>query len=257
MYSCEGWTVKKVECLQTGVLEKIPESSLESKEIKPIILKGNQPWLLVERTDTEAETPVFQSSDVNSWLFGKAPSAGKDWRQKEERVSEDKIAGWHHRCNGHELGQISGNGKGQGGLACCTPWGCEQSDTTGWLNNSRSYWSLKFESNLTTLHFYLCPMFIIGFPRGPVVKNLLALQETQETWVQSLGWEGEDPLEEGMATHSCILAGKIPWTEEPAWLWSWGFKESDTTEVTEHICLLTGTLYFTTFCVRLNYLPCI
>ena len=48
MYSCEGWTVKKVECLQTGVLEKIPESSLESKEIKPIILKGNHPEYLLE-----------------------------------------------------------------------------------------------------------------------------------------------------------------------------------------------------------------
>ena len=61
-------------------------------------------------------------------------------------------------------------------------------------------------------------MFMINFPRGPVVKNLLALQETEETWVQSLGWE--DPLEEDMATHLSILAGKIPWTEEPAWLWS-------------------------------------
>ena len=56
-------------------------------------------------------------------------------------------------------------------------------------------------------------MFMIGFPRGPVVKNLLALQETQETWVRSLGWE--DPLEKEMATHSIILACEIPWTEEP------------------------------------------
>ena len=60
------------------------------------------------------------------------------------------------------------------------------------------------------------------------VKNLLVVQETQETWVQSLGWE--DPLEEAMATHSSILAWKIPWTEETIGLQSKGHKESDMTE---------------------------
>ena len=54
------------------------------------------------------------------------------------------------------------------------------------------------------------------------------MQETQETWVQSLG--REDPLEEGMATHSSILAWKIPWTEELGGLQSMGLKESDMTE---------------------------
>ena len=42
----------------------------------------------------------------------------------------DEMAGWHHRCNGHELGQASGDGEGQGGLACCSPWGCKESDMT-------------------------------------------------------------------------------------------------------------------------------
>ena len=62
------------------------------------------------------------------------------------------------------------------------------------------------------------------------------MQETEETWVQSLGWE--DPLEEGMAAHSSILAWRVPWTEEPGGLLvgysPWGFKELDMTEVTEH-----------------------
>ena len=53
----------------------------------------------------------------------------------------------------------------------------------------------------------------MGFPGGTVIKNLHAMQELQETWVQSLDWEG--PLEEGMATHSSILAWIITWTEEP------------------------------------------
>ena len=60
------------------------------------------------------------------------------------------------------------------------------------------------------------------------VKNLPAMQEIQETWVQSLGWK--DLLEEEMATHSSILAWKIPWTEEPGELQSMGLQESDMTE---------------------------
>ena len=50
------------------------------------------------------------------------------------------MAEWHHRCNGHELRQTLGGGEGQGGLACCSPWGCKESDMTGWLNNSNDYY---------------------------------------------------------------------------------------------------------------------
>ena len=63
-------------------------------------------------------------------------------------------------------------------------------------------------------------------------KNLPAMQETSEIRVQFPG--REDPLEEGTATHSSILAWRIPWSEEPAGLQSIGCKESDTTEATEH-----------------------
>ena len=65
-----------------------------------------------------------------------------------------------------------------------------------------------------------------------MVKNLPTMQEMEETWVPSLSWE--DSLEEGMATHSCILAWTIPWTEGPGGLQSMGRKQLDTTEVTEH-----------------------
>ena len=71
------------------MLERTLESPSESKKIKPVNPKGNQPWILIERTDTEAEAPV---SDANSWLTGKAPDARKDWGQKEKRVSKDMIA---------------------------------------------------------------------------------------------------------------------------------------------------------------------
>ena len=66
-------------CLRTVVLEKIPESPLDSKEIKPINLKGEQTWIFTERTDVEVEAPVFWSPDAKSQLIGKVPDAGKDW----------------------------------------------------------------------------------------------------------------------------------------------------------------------------------
>ena len=110
-------------CLQNVVLEKTSESPLDSKEIKPVNLKGDQPWIFTGRTDAEAGAQVFWSSDAYRWLIGKVPYSGKDWGQKEKSVLEDDMAGWHHRCNEHELGQTPGDGEEQGGLACCSPRG--------------------------------------------------------------------------------------------------------------------------------------
>ena len=73
------------------LLEKTPESPLDRKEIKPVNLKENQPWIFAGRTDAEAETPIFWSSDMNSWFIGKVPDAGKDWGQKKKRASEDEM----------------------------------------------------------------------------------------------------------------------------------------------------------------------
>ena len=81
----EGGALKNW-CLWTMVLEKTPESPLDGKEIKPVNLKGNQPWILVGKTDAEVEIPVFWLSDSNIWLIGKVPDMGKDWGQKEKRV---------------------------------------------------------------------------------------------------------------------------------------------------------------------------
>ena len=92
LYNKEGRAPKN-SCLQTVVLDNTLQSPLESREIKQINLKGNQPWKLITRTDAEVETPVFWSSDTNSWLIGKVPDAGKDWGQKEKWESEDEMAG--------------------------------------------------------------------------------------------------------------------------------------------------------------------
>ena len=78
------------------VLEKTPESPLDSKEIKPVNHKGDQPWIFTGRTDVEAEAPVFWSSDENRQLTGKVHSAGKYWGKKEKRASEDETVGWQH-----------------------------------------------------------------------------------------------------------------------------------------------------------------
>ena len=80
------------------VLEKTPESSLESKEIKSVNLKGNQPLILTGKIDAEAETLVFWSPDANIRLIGKVPDAEKDQGQNEKRASEDEMTGWHYRC---------------------------------------------------------------------------------------------------------------------------------------------------------------
>ena len=66
------------------VLEKTLESPLDSKEIKPVNPKGNQPWILIGRTDAEAEALIFWPPDEKSWLIWKDPDAGKDWRQEEK-----------------------------------------------------------------------------------------------------------------------------------------------------------------------------
>ena len=126
----EGWAPKNW-CFWTTVLEKTLDSPLDSKEIKPVNPKENQPWIFIGRTDAEAEAPVLWSPDGNSQLIGKVPDSGKDWGQNEKAESEDKMARWHYRYNGHELEQTLGHGEGQGGLACCRPWGHKESDTTG------------------------------------------------------------------------------------------------------------------------------
>ena len=128
----ESWALKTWGFWNV-VLEK-PESLLDFKEIKPVNPKGTQPWIFIGRTDVEAEAPILGPPDAKNWLTGKDPDAGKDWKQKEKRKTEDEIAGWHHWLNGHEFEQAPEVGNGQRSLACCSPWGCKESDMTEWLN---------------------------------------------------------------------------------------------------------------------------
>ena len=133
----ESWAPKHW-CFWTVELEKTPRSPLDCKEIQPLNPKGNQSWIFIGRTDAEA--PILRPPDAKSWLISKDPDAGKDWRQEKE-TTEDEMVGWHHRFNGH------GFGDGQGSLACCSPWGCKELDTTerlNWTELIRSSISLSF-----------------------------------------------------------------------------------------------------------------
>ena len=85
------------------VLEKILKSPLDCKEIQPVHPKGDQCWVFIGRSDVEAETPGLWPPYVKSWLIWKDPEAGSDWGQEEQGTTEDEMAGWHHRLDGHEF----------------------------------------------------------------------------------------------------------------------------------------------------------
>ena len=138
----EGW-VPKNWCSWTVWCWRRRLSPLDCKEIQPAYPKENQSWIFIARAYAEAEAPILWPPDAKSRCPGKDPDAGKDWRQEEKGTTEDKMVGWHHWLDGHEFEQAPGNGEGQGGLACYSPWGCKESDTTEPLNNNskRSSWS--------------------------------------------------------------------------------------------------------------------
>ena len=118
----ESWQPKNW-CFWTVVWEKTLESPLDCKEIQPVHPKGNHSWIFIGRTDAEAETPILWPPDVKSWLIGKGPDAGKDWRHEETGTTEDEIVGWHHHLDGHEFEQAPDDADGQQCLECCSPWG--------------------------------------------------------------------------------------------------------------------------------------
>ena len=105
------------------VLEETLESPLDSKEIKPVNPKGNQPWIFIGRNYAEAETPILLPPHVKSQFIGKDPDAGKNWGQEEKEETEDEMVGWHHWFSGHEFEQVPGDSAGQRSLVCCSLWG--------------------------------------------------------------------------------------------------------------------------------------
>ena len=121
--------------------------------------KGNQLWIFIGRTDAEDETPILWPPDVKSWLIWKDPDSGKDWGQEEKGTTEDEMAGWHYRLNGHWFGWTLGVGDAQGGLAWCGSWCRKESDTTERLNWTEQIicffiFSISSWFSLGRLYFY-------------------------------------------------------------------------------------------------------
>ena len=125
----ESWTLKNW-CFWTVVLERDSffffgdtlESPLDCKEIQPVHPKGNQSWIVIGRTDAEAETPILWPLDSKSRLTGKDLDAGKDWRWEEKVVTEDEMVGLHHQLDGHEFEYALGVGDGWSSLVCWSLW---------------------------------------------------------------------------------------------------------------------------------------
>ena len=181
----ESW-VLKYWCFGTVVLEKTLESPLDCKEIKPVNRKGNQSWIFIGRTDAEAEAATLWLPDAKGWLSGKVPDAGEDWGQEEKGVTEDEMVGWNHCLNGHGFEQTLGYSEG---------WGSR----VGAVHEVVKSW--------TWLSYWTTTMWNVSIPDSSAGKESAC---NAETGVWSLGWE--DPLEKGKATHSSILAWRIPWT---------------------------------------------
>ena len=85
------------------VLEKTLESPLDCKDIQTVHPKEDQSWVFIGRNDSKVETPILWPPHAKSWLTGKDSDAGRDWGQEEKGTTEDEMAGWHHRLDGHEF----------------------------------------------------------------------------------------------------------------------------------------------------------
>ena len=129
----EGWALKNW-CFWTVVLEKTLESPWTARRSNQSILKEISPEYSLEGLMLKLKLQCFWPSDAKNWLIGKDPDAGKDWRQEEKGRTEDEMVGCYHWLDGHEFEQAPRVGDGQGSLACYSPWGCKESDTTKWLN---------------------------------------------------------------------------------------------------------------------------
>ena len=127
MYGCDSCTIKNGEWWRIDGFELwCRQDSWESLGLQgdpPSHPKGNQTWIFIERTDAEIEPPILWPTDVKNWHIRKGPVTGKDWRQKEKRMTEDEMVGWNHQLHGHEFAQAPGVGEEQWAFVCCSPWG--------------------------------------------------------------------------------------------------------------------------------------
>ena len=227
----EGWAQKNWR-FWTVVLKKTLESPLDCKEIQSINPKGNEFWIFIGRTDAEAEVLILWPPDSKSWLIRKDPDAGKDWRQEEKGMTEEEMVGWHHWLNGHEFEQAPGDGEGQGRLACYSPWGCKELDTTERLNNNN-----KWEGYLVSTYYVQGTGFSAQEPyslwerlstdfRKYVKQGLWHILQREAksllNWIAEIliGVIFRGGISEKGSLQSCFKSRTVG--GEGAWIWVWG-----------------------------------
>ena len=148
MYRCESWNIKKTEHRITDAFKLWCWRSLlrvpwiERRSNQSILKEINREYSL-EGQMLKLKHQYFghliwrANSLEKTQMFGKIEGRRKDWREKKKGATEDEMVGWHHQFNGHEFEQTPGDGEGQRSLACCSPWGYKEMDTTWWLNNTQ------------------------------------------------------------------------------------------------------------------------
>ena len=138
MYGCESWTIKKAERQRTDAFQlrcwrrllRVPWTARRSTQS---ILKEISPVYALERLILKLKLQYF------GHLMWRADSLKRSWcwerlRAGGEGDDKDEMVGWHHQLNEHGFGWTLGVCDGQEGLACCSSWGCKESETTEWLN---------------------------------------------------------------------------------------------------------------------------
>ena len=179
---CESWTIKKAEHQRIDVFElwcwrrllRVPWTRRRSNQT---ILKEISPEYSLEGLMLKLKLQSFASNpDVKNWLLWKDPDAWKDWRWEEKGTTEYEMVGWHHRLYGHEIELAPGVGDGQGGLACCSPWGRKESATTERLN-----WTELSSNGLVLAYLSITA-------NSPVLRSCWLLKEWQdlEYWGNNL-----------------------------------------------------------------------
>ena len=139
MYRYESWTIKKAECRRIVTFElwcwrRLLKGPWTAERSNQSILKKISPECSLEGLILKLKLQSFGHLMWRADSLEKTLNAGKDWGQEEKGMTEDEMAGWHHRLNGHGFGCTLGVGDGQGGLACCGSWDHKESDMTEWLN---------------------------------------------------------------------------------------------------------------------------
>ena len=161
------------------------ESPLDSKEIKPVNPKGNQPWIFFGRTDAEAEAEalILWPPHAKNQLIGKDPDAWKDWRQEEKGATEDEMVGWHHQLNEQEFEQTPGDSEEQGSW-CASVHEVTESQT--WLIHKTTSSTLKKRSASFTGWAIWSPSLSVFFQFYHWPK--FSVQSAPQSWVKQGSW---------------------------------------------------------------------